>query len=40
MPYAKIKTATTAELVKIKGISEKDAIAICEYFSRLQKKGK
>ena len=34
MPYAKIKTASEKELAAIKGISERDAKAIHEYFSK------
>ena len=34
MPYAKIKTASEKELTSIKGISEKDARAIHEYFNK------
>ena len=34
MPYAKIKTASEKELASIKGISEKDATAIHEYFNK------
>ena len=34
MPYAKIKTASEKELAYIKGISEKDAKAIHEYFNK------
>lgn len=37
MPYAKIKTASVAELVKIKGISQKDAESIREYFDKKEK---
>ena len=34
MPYARIKTASEKELAAIKGISERDAKAIHEYFSK------
>ena len=34
MPYAKIKTASEKELASIKGISERDAKAIHEYFNK------
>ena len=34
MPYAKIKTASEKELAAVKGISERDAKAIHEYFSK------
>ena len=34
MPYVKIKTASEKELASIKGISEKDAKAIHEYFNK------
>lgn len=34
MPYAKIKTASEKELLTVKGISERDAKAIHEYFSK------
>lgn len=34
MPYAKIKTASEKELLAVKGISERDAKAIHEYFSK------
>ena len=34
MPYAKIRTASEKELVAIKGISERDAKAIHDYFSK------
>ena len=37
MPYAKIKTAKSEELMTIKGISEKDALAIREYFDKKEK---
>lgn len=37
MPFAKIKTASVAELVKIKGISQKDAESIREYFDKKEK---
>ena len=37
MPYAKIKTAKPEELMTIKGISEKDALAIREYFDKKEK---
>ena len=37
MPIAKIKTASVAELVKIKGISQKDAESIREYFDKKEK---
>ncbi|MBQ7389662.1 MAG: excinuclease ABC subunit UvrC [Clostridia bacterium] len=37
MPYVKIKAASVAELVKIKGISQKDAESIREYFDKKEK---
>lgn len=37
MPYAKIKTATVEELAKIKGVSEKDALAIRVFFDKKEK---
>ena len=40
MPLAKIKTASTAELMAIKGISKKDAETVAAYFKNKEKLGK